>query len=136
MRASRGRPWIKIHTNILNSSINYELTTEEFAVFVKLITLAATCSDDGLIADNDGKPYPHSFISHRLFVDSELLERAIEKCIETKRIAENGSGIKITNWKYYQDEYNRQKPYRNAKKDEDADPDKYIKGKYGNMVHR
>jgi hypothetical protein len=96
--------------------MNYELEPDEIGVFLKLIVLSARCSNNGFIADNDGKPLAHSFISHRLFISTELLERTIKKCIATSRIRENSKGIEIINWRHYQDEYQRQKPYREAKK--------------------
>ena len=53
-------------------------------------------------------------------------------------LGENGNGIEILNWSKYQSEYDRQKPYREKSKrhPEKTDPDKYIKGQYGDMVRR
>jgi len=89
---------------------------------------------DGLIADRDERPYPHSYIAHELHIPVELLERTLDKCIKEGRITEDEHGIHITNWVAYQSEYERQKPYR--QKAEEQDPDKFIKGRYGHMVQR
>ena len=53
-------------------------------------------------------------------------------------ISTNGTGsIQLVNFDHYQfTEYDRQKPYREAKKERETDPDKYIKGKYSDMVQR
>ena len=67
--------------------------------------------------------------------ESKTLKKTLDKCIKSKRIEMNGTGlIKITNWEKYQLEYDRQKKSRQKKLDDD--PDKYIKGKYGHMVRR
>lgn len=135
MRGKPGRPWIKIHTTLLDSSINYELEADEIGVFVKLIVLAAKCSNNGNIADNDGNPYPRNFIARRLFVDEDLLGRTLTKCDKTNRIKENSKGIEIVNWGYYQDEYQRQKKYR--QRAAINDPEKYEnQGKFDNLVVR
>ena len=129
------RPWIKLYTNILNSSLNYELSLAEQAIFIKLICLAAEYSDDGSIVDGEGQTIPHSFLAHRINADIDIFEVALKKCIATNRIAENSTGLHIVKWKEYQSEYLRQKPYRDKKRTDD-DPEKYIKGKYGHMVRR
>jgi len=129
------RPWIKIYTNILNSSLNYELSLAEQAIFIKLICLAAEYSDDGSIVDGEGQTIPHGFLAHRINADIDIFEVALKKCIATNRISENSTGLHIVKWKEYQSEYLRQKPYRDKKRTDD-DPEKYIKGKYGHMVRR
>ena len=129
------RPWIKLYTNILNSSLNYELSLAEQAIFIKLICLAAEYSDDGSIVDGEGQTIPHSFLAHRINADIDIFEVALKKCIATNRISENSTGLHIVKWKEYQSEYLRQKPYRDKKRTDD-DPEKYIKGKYGHMVRR
>lgn len=136
MRGKGRRPWIKLHTSFLESSVNMTLSPSEQVVFVKLILLAACCTDDGWVCDNNKKPLSRNFIAHRLFVDTTLLESTITKCKEMECLAENGSGLQIVNWKSYQDEYTRQKPYREKKKQEEQDPDRYTKGKYGHLVKR
>jgi len=136
---SRGgyrRTWIKLYPiDCLEGSIRYQLESDERGVWYDLLNLAAICSEPGLISDKDQRPYPHSFIASRLNITLELLELTLEKCKSEGRIVENDNGIHITNWKAYQSEYERQKPYRKQDSTE-VDNEKYIKGKYGHMVGR
>lgn len=90
--------------------------------------------EPGLIAPGPGRAYAHEWLAAFLNVPLESLKSTLDVCKETERIAENGDGIKILNWAKYQSEYDRQKPYRERKKAED--PDKYIRGKHGNLVQR
>jgi len=134
MRGTRKRAWIKLFCyQRLHGSVSYQLSEAEQSVWDKLLCLAGLCSFEGSICDNDGKAYPHSFIAHELHTEEKLLEETLNSCKEEGRISENGSGIHITNWAAYQSEYDRQKPYRQKPSD---DPDKYIKGRYGDKVKR
>lgn len=129
------RPWIKLYPiDCLEGSIRYQLEADERGVWYDLLNLAAIGSVPGTIADKDGRPYPHSFVANRLNIPVELLERTLDKCKEEGRIGENETGIHISNWSAYQSEYQRQKPYREAKVD--TDPDKFIKGRYSHLVQR
>ena len=129
------RTWIKLYPiDCLEGSIRYQLEPDERGVWYDLLNFAAiSVQEPGTIADKDGRPYPHSFIANRLNISLELLERALNKCAEEGRVQEDASGIRITNWKAYQSEYERQKPYRKQKED---DPDKYIKGRFGHLVQQ
>ncbi len=134
-RTGGRRTWIKLYpVDCLEGSIRYQLEADERGVWYDLLNLSAICVTPGTISDKDARPYPHSFIANRLNIPTELLDRTLTKCIEEGRISENDTGIHITNWAAYQSEYERQKPYR-QKKIED-DPDKYTKGKYGKGVRR
>ena len=107
--------WIKLYPiECLEGSIRYQLEPDERSVWYDLLNFAALCSDDGSIADRDDRPYPHSFIASRLYISVELLERSLLKCIEESRLTEDTKGIHITNWKYYQSDYDRQKDYQQA----------------------
>lgn len=133
MRGEGRRTWIKLHCyGFLHGSVSYQLADAEQGIWAKLLCLAGVCGLDGLIADNDKRPYPHSFIAHELHTSEELLESTLNKCKEEGRITENEHGIHITNWAVYQSEYQRQKPYRHK----DEDPDKFNKQKYGDRVRR
>lgn len=117
IRTTRRRPWIKLYPiDCLEGSIRYQLKPAERGVWYDLLNLSAICAKAGVISDKDGRPYPHSFIAHRLNVPVELLKRTLTKCIEEGRIEENSSGIHIVHWAAYQSEYDRQKPYREMKK--------------------
>ena len=113
-RAQR-RTWIKLYCyGRLHGSVTYQLTEAEQSIWDKLLCLAGLCGLDGLIADNDRHPFPHAHIAHELHTSEELLESTLTKCKDEGRISENTDGISITNWKAYQSEYERQKPYRQA----------------------
>jgi len=116
-RAAGRRTWIKLYCQgILHGSINYQLTEIEQVIWIKLLCLAGICGLEGTIADNDSRPYPHSFIAHELHTTTEILKSTLEKCKTEGRIIEDETGLHITNWAAYQSEYERQKPYREAKK--------------------
>ncbi|MFC1924263.1 hypothetical protein ACFLXA_02735 [Chloroflexota bacterium] len=137
MRAQGNRSWIKLHiVECLEGSIRYQLEPDERSVWYDLLVFAAICdSETGDICDRDHRPFPHEYIASRLYIDVGLFERALQKCKDEGRVTEDEKGIHITHWKLYQSEYYRQKPYREKKKD-NPDPDKYVKGKYGNVVKR
>jgi hypothetical protein len=59
---------------------------------------------------------PHTFIANRLNISVQLLNSTIKKCADEGRLVEDETGIHIVNWEKYQSEYDRQKPYRQAKK--------------------
>ena len=116
MRERGKRSWIKVYCyQTLHGSVSYQLTDAEQAVWIKLLCLCGLCTIEGLISDNDRRPYPHEFIAHELHISLELLETTLEKCKSEGRIQENEHGIIITNWTTYQSEYQRQKPYRQKK---------------------
>lgn len=118
----------------LFGSTRFELSSAQRGIWNDLLDWAKISRvAPGIIAPNKDQAYPHPWIAQFLNVDLQLLEETFKLLIETKRITENGSGIEIINWKKYQTEYDRQKPYRDAKKD---DPEKYTKGKYGHIVQR
>lgn len=127
MRGKGTRHWVKMYCDgCLHGSINYQLTLAEQAVWFKLIMLSAVrCHNAGTISDNDGKPLPHEFIAHEIHCDIETLESTIKKCVAESRIEDDHDGLRITNFNEYQaTEYDRQKPYRDAKKERE-------KTKYG-----
>lgn len=119
----RGRPkrsWVKMDCQgCLHGSINYQLALEEQAIWFKLIMYSAVCGGAaGFICDNDGRPMPKEYIAQELHCPLEILERTLKKCAEEGRIKVNSSGIEIINFNAYQfTEYDRQRPYRMAKKE-------------------
>lgn len=129
--------WVKVWVSeCLNGTIRFDFTPEQRGVWYDLLVLAGNCRHEGLIAAGQGIPYPDNWIAGTLNIPLKLLQVTIQKCIETGRIEKNGSGYRIVNWEKYQSEYDRQKPYREAKKQQqkDSDLDKYFKGKYGHLV--
>jgi len=134
MRGHYRRPWLKLWAiECLDGSIRYQLEPDERGVWYDLLVFARVCNQDGLIADKDKRPYPHSFIANRLNISEELLERALQKCSGEGRIEENACGIQIVNWKIYQSEYERQKPYRQR---QDEGPGGYKGQKHDHLVQR
>ena len=130
------RRWVKVFCyDMLHGSVSYQLTEEEQAVWVKLLCLAGLCGHEGVIADHDLRPFPHSFIIHELHTDEAIFEATMKKCIEEGRISEDGDGIRITNWVKYQSEYDRQKPWRERQKvKQGLDPEKFTQGRLQGIV--
>lgn len=124
-RGARKRTWVKMFCDgCLHGSINYQLELAEQAVFYKLVMYSAVCGGEaGIISDNDGRPLPHWFISNELHAPLDILESTLKKCIKEGRISENDTGIVITNWTYYQSEYERQKQYREGTKQREQSPE-------------
>ena len=140
-RGSKKRGWVKLDNSWLTSSINYRMELDEIAVFTKLIVMADGFGPvAGLISDNDFRPMPHEYLAHQACCPLEVFKETIKKGIEDDSIFENSHGIFLTHFDDYQfTEYDRQKPYRDAKKarqTSEGDPDKFVKGKYGHMVRR
>ncbi len=111
------RKWIKLWVQeCLTGTMRFDFLPEERGVWYDLLILAGNCRLDGIIAAGPNKPYPHNWIAGTLNIPPELLEETLKKCELSDRISENCDGIHILNWKRYQSEYDRQKPYRKAKK--------------------
>lgn len=137
-RGSKRRGWVKFTKSWLTSSINYRMEMSEQLVFSKLIVMADEYGPvPGLISDNDFRAMPHDYLAHLACCPVEILEATLEKGKKDDSIYENGQGIFMTHFDDYQfTEYDRQQPYRQAKKERDENPDKYIQGKLGKMVKR
>lgn len=137
-RGHKKRGWVVLRKSWLTSSINYLFNLSEIAVFSKLIVMADEFGPvPGLISDNDFRPIPHEFLAHQACCPLEILESVLKKGTEDGSIFENSHGVLLTHFDEHQfTEYDRQKPYREAKKKELTGPDKYIGGKYGHMVRR
>jgi len=140
----RGRPkrtWVKLDCQgVLHGSMNWLFTLEEQAVFLKLIPMAAVyCMVPGTISDNEGRPLPRDFIAHELHCPLDVLESVIDKGSRDHSLKDTDQGLELINFQYYQfTEYDRQRPYRQAKKLTKDEPDgnKYTKGKYSHRVQR
>lgn len=137
-RAAKKRNWIALHDSYLDSSINYRFTLEERGVWPYIIIMANKFGPvPGLISDNDFRPMPHDYLAHQACVPFEVFESVLKKGIEDDSLYENSHGIFVTHFDDYQfTEYDRQKPYRDKKKELNQDPDKFVKGKYGDTVRR
>jgi len=118
-RGSKKRGWIKLSKSWLTSSINYRMELSEQAVFSKLMLLADDCGPvPGLISDNDFRAMPHDYLAHLACCPVEIFETILQKGFDDDSIFENGHGIFMTHFDYYQfTEYDRQKPYREKKRE-------------------
>lgn len=136
MRGEYRRPWLKLWAvECLEGSIRWQLDAAERGTWYDLLALARITGQEGRIADRDLRPYPHEFIANRLNISLKLLEATLSKCEKEGRILEDEHGIVIANWKVYQSEYERQKPYRDKKKQK-ADPERYQEQQFGHMIKR
>lgn len=140
-RGRKPRTWVKMDCEgLLRGSINYLLPLEGQAVWLKMIALSEICGGrPGFIEDNNEKGLPIDYVAQELHCSAELLNLVLGKMKSDGAIKVNGSGsIELVNFNHYQfSEYDRQKPYRQAKRERekvDDDPDKYKKGRYGHLV--
>lgn len=118
-RGAKKRGWVVLRKSWLTSSINYRMELDEIAVFSKLIVMADEFGPvPGLISDNDCRPMPHEYLAHQAFCPLGVFESVIKKGITDNSIFENAHGIFLTHFDDYQfTEYDRQKPYRDAKRE-------------------
>ena len=118
-RGIKRRTWVKLDCQgVLHGSINWLFTLEEQAVFLKLIPMAAVyCKEPGTIADNEGNVLPREFIAHELHCPLKLLESVIVKGTKDNCLRDTDRGLVLVNFAEYQfTEYDRQKPYRQARR--------------------
>lgn len=106
--------WFKIYgERWFMGTTRWELTAEQRAVWVDLLARASINDPPGQV-----DYYSLGQLAQQFNVDLELLESTIKRCVEEKKIKyfENKRKILISNWKKYQSEYQRQKPYRKGDK--------------------
>lgn len=128
MPRGQRRTWIKLYCyERLHGSVPAQLEPEERSVWDELMCLAGLCGLEGLIADHDSRPFTHSYIAHELHISEALLEATLAKCKEEGRVQEDEHGLHIVNWKVYQSEYERQKPYRQRKEPEELSKEEMAK---------
>lgn len=153
-RGRKPRTWVKMDCEgILRGSINYLFLAQNYngvdvkdvaslacqAIWVKMIALSEVCGGrPGYIEDNNNTGLPHRYISQELHCPLVLLEVVLKTMSEDGAIEIDGAGsIHLVNFDHYQfSEYDRQRPYREARKQKSQDPDKYFTGKYGSNTCR
>lgn len=122
-RGRKPRTWVKMDCEgILHGSVNYLLTLEGQAVWIKMIALSEVSGGkSGYIEDNNENGLPYEYIAHELHCTVETLETVLKIMEADKAIEINGTGsIHLVNFYHYQfSEYDRQKPSREAKKERD-----------------
>jgi len=84
-----------------------------------------------MVQANETTAYPHPWLASKLNIPMDLLEETLEICKKQKRISENDTGIKVLKFEFYQE-----KKSQRGKKEKGDDPDKFIKGPYGDKVKR
>ncbi len=120
-RGRKPRTWVRLDCEgILRGSINYLLPLDGQAIWIKMIAYSEVCGGrPGFIEDNNQNGLPHEHIAHELHCPLELLESVLETMKKDGAIKLNGSSpIELINFKHYQfTEYDRQKPYRDRKRE-------------------
>ncbi|MBA7645898.1 hypothetical protein ES703_53658 [subsurface metagenome] len=124
--------WLKLWTRgWLEGSIRFDLTPAQRSVFIDLCALARESRNPPMVQANETTAYPHPWLASKLNIPMDLLEETLEICKKQKRISENDTGIKVLKFEFYQE-----KKSQRGKKEKGDDPDKFIKGPYGDKVKR
>ena len=122
------------HDNLFGSS-RFELTSAQRGIWNDFLDMAKISRvTPGIIAPSEGSSYQLPWLAGFLNVDIELLKETIEVLVNTNRINCNGHGIEIINWKKYQTDYDRQKPYRQAKKEQELSGEKFKNQIHNDLV--
>lgn len=120
----RRKSWIKLWTHeTLHGTTSRELKPDERCIWFEFLCLAGESPIEGTICIDRGIPYSDKQLAALLNCPVGLIRRAKKKMIFAGKIVENDTTIdektakiiKICNWKRYQSEYSRQKPYRYEK---------------------
>ena len=138
------KPWFKLWSKEwLHGSLRFDCSPEERSIWADLLSLANENRNRGFIQANNDKPYPHSWIANLLNIRVELLDVCLKKFTEQGRIIENGHGIEIINFQFYQGQnegrMGRPSKYHKGAEPQiegDDNPDKYTSGKYGHLVQK
>jgi len=110
------RNWIKLYVDqTLRGSCFDELLPDERFVWFGFLLLAGDNACEGKISITEEIGYTNKQISKLLKCKKPLIERSIGKMIKVNKIKIlKNNVIKIVNWRKYQSEYQRQKPYRDS----------------------
>lgn len=133
------REWIKINCDGWIEGTLRQESPEVRGVWADLLALAGSgrYGDIGEIKLPNGIGLTDRQICEILAIKRSLWRKAKQRLLETDRIKiTEKRAIVIVNWRKYQSEYHRQKPYRHARKATTIEPDKYIETKYGHIVKR
>ncbi|KKN03087.1 hypothetical protein LCGC14_1111140 [marine sediment metagenome] len=116
------RDWVKLWVKeSLIGTIREDLTPEERGTWYDFLLLAGNSRIPGVICANETTALPVKRIAGILNIDVTLVKRCIKKFKESGRITVDKNGVmSIFNWSKYQyTDYDRQKPYREAKADKE-----------------
>lgn len=112
--------WIRLWpAYIVNGTTFKELNEAERGVWFSLLVMAGLNNwNPGTINIAENCPYTDDQLCKILNINPEIFRHCIEKLSSPpiNKIHINGNGIHITNWNHYQTEYQRQKPFRDGKR--------------------
>ena len=114
------RKWIKLFIDeCLTGTIREDLLPEERGVWYDFLLFAGRNRPPGAISANETTAISSKRLAALLNIPIQLLTRATKKFKASGRITVNSRGIiHIVNWDKYQfTDYDRQKPYREAKRE-------------------
>ncbi len=119
------RNWIKIYVDqCLRGTMISELSASERWAWIGLLLMAGDSNEDGKVflrKDTSGKlvGFSEATISELLGLEISEFRSGKKKMIKFNKIMiDKNNVIKIVNWKKYQSEYQRQRPYRDDESDE------------------
>lgn len=126
--------WLRLWTRgWLDGSIRFDMSPEQRSVFLDLCALARQSRNPPWVQANPQMGYPHEWLAQRLNIPLELLEDTLQVCIQQERIEENGQGIKVVKFDYYQDPAVSR---REAKDTKEQEGESYLKGKHRGLRRR
>ena len=101
MKEKVGKIWFPIWIDKwIFGSTRIELEPDERSVWVDL--LALSYKDNGYIRANEGTPYNAKQLAGLLVITEELLERTIQKCVQTNKIEiKNDQTLYVLNFETY-----------------------------------
>lgn len=124
-------PWMKFYPKRwLTGTLRTQNDERERAFWIDILSMAATSTYPGIIAaSKEGREYigyPLGYIAGALQHDYSFVAETLGKFQQQKRLSVEVQGnepdqvsvIRITNYRRYQSEYQRQKPYREAKREQ------------------
>ena len=115
------RNWIKVYCDKWLSGTIREEQPDVRSVWIDLLTLAGSgqFGDIGEIKLANGVGFTDKQIADILHIKTSLWKRAKARFLVSERIEIKPKGaICIINWRKYQSDYQRQKPYRTQKSSE------------------
>jgi len=132
------RKWIKLWIDeCLTGTIREELSPEERSVWYDSLLLAGRNRPPGRISANENTSITPKRLASIMNIPTTLLERSMKKFQKTGRVKIDRNGvIHIINWEQYQfTDYDRQKPYREAKKAMKVKTDMPADGPFGGVTN-
>ena len=122
------RTWVKLYCDQWLSGSLREETPELRGIWADLLALAGSgkYGDTGRISLQNDVGLSDSQFGKLLKITKYQWQKAKKRLILTERIAVNSANVvTIINWKKYQSEYERQKPYRHQKLQAKVTTDSY-----------